>query len=107
MILKDHLPGLVLVKFYMKPIIGDIVLTNNGEVVISDENKDSFLQIVEVTVSLQALDINSAYVIYKDIKNINTIISSHKHDAIDQLAKYCAIKIDPNSITVNDLDQQI
>lgn len=103
---RDILPGFCFVKFLMYPNIGDIIDTANGQVVIDENSHGKLLQNVDLIISTKALDSNSAYTMYKNIKDVNDIIASSKENSVENLTKYNTLDID-NSYTADVLDVKI
>ena len=96
---REILPGFCFIKFLMYPNIGDIVETSKGQVVIDESTHGKLLQNVDLIVSAKVLDSNSAYTIYKNIKDVNHIISTSKENSVENLTKYNTLDIDDNCTT--------
>lgn len=103
----DVLPGFCMLKLTMCPNVGDIINTNKGQIVIDESNINKFLQNIELMVSMKALDTNSAFVIYKSIKDVNQIATSSKEDTVERLLKYNSIPLDEENININVLESHI
>ncbi len=103
----DVLPGFCMLRLNMSPNVGDIVNTNKGQVVIDESNCNKFLQNIELMVSLKALDTNSAFVIYKNIKDVNHIAATSKEDTVEKLLKYNTLPLDEDNININILETHI
>lgn len=103
----DVLPGFCMLKLTMYPNTGDIINTNQGQIVIDESNINKFLQNIELMVSMKALDTNSAFVIYKSIKDVNQIATSAKEDVVERLLKYNSIPLDEHNININVLETHI
>jgi hypothetical protein len=103
----EVLPGFCMLKLVMLPNSGDIINTNKGEIVVDETTISKFVQNIEIMLSLKALDSNSAFVIFKNMKEINGIALSSKEDTVEKLLKYNTIPLDENNVNVNILDTQI
>jgi hypothetical protein len=101
------LPGFCMINLLMTPNIGDIISINNEQIVMDETNVNKYLQSVQLIVSLKALDINSPFVLYKNIKDINLIITSSKHDVNEKLLKYNSLPLDEKNTNVNILEHSI
>jgi hypothetical protein len=103
----DILPGFCMLKLSMSPNVGDIINTSKGQLVIDDSNASKFLQNIELMVSLKALDTNSAFVIYKNIKDVNHIAATTKEDTVEKLLKYNLLPLDEQNTNINILETHI
>lgn len=105
--MKSFLPGYVFITLNMTPNVGDIIHYSGEQIVVEKNTVNKYLQRVEVIISLKAIDTNSAFVMYKNIRDVNKLIQTSKEDTITPLLKYDTVPIDSGDFFVGILESQI
>ncbi len=103
----EFLPGYAFLQLAIKPNLGDIVLVNNVELLVDHDNIDSIVQMVNVVISLKALDSNSSLIMYKNLCDVRFILESSKEDVVPKLMKLDSIELKETPELINKVHVEI